>query len=175
MFWVRVPGALFTGVIIHCRRESRLVLSFIVFPRSLQYSFFDSSGCLMWLVECRCSTSRVMQLRRLVASKERAENSDLILSNPQCSISTDFTVTAETVPWGPFSVILEYSGTERTDFSYSASISLHSLTFSVASGKVLGGGDCPFLCTEKASYSLPTDFKNLAVSERGVIIFNEFD
>ena len=128
----------------------------------------------MWLVECGCSTSRVMQLRRLVASKERAENGDLILSNPQCSISTDLTVTAETVPWGPFSVILEHSGTERTDFSYSASISLHSLTFSVAYGKVLGGGDCPFLCTEKASYSLPTDFKNLAVSERDVIIFNAF-
>lgn len=63
--------------------------------------------------------------------KEREKTSDLILSNSQCGISTDLTVTEETVRWGPFSVILEYPGTERTDFSYSASICLHSLTFSV--------------------------------------------
>ena len=63
--------------------------------------------------------------------KEREKTSDLILSNSQCGISTDLTVTEETVPWGPFSVILEYPGTERTDFSYSASICLHSLTFPV--------------------------------------------
>ena len=42
------------------------------------------------------------------ASKERAENSHFILSNPQCSISTDLTVAAETIPWGPFSVISEH-------------------------------------------------------------------
>lgn len=95
--------------------------------------------------------------------KEREKTSDLILSNSQCGISTDLTVTGETVPWGPFRVILEYPGTERTDFSYSASIYLHSLTFSVAFCKVLGGGES----IEKLA--------NLAVSERGVIIFNEFD
>ena len=67
------------------------------------------------------------------------------------------------MPWGPFRVILEYPGTERTDFSYSASIYLHSLTFSEAFCKVLGGGES----IEKLA--------NLAVSERGVIIFNEFD
>ena len=95
--------------------------------------------------------------------KEREKTSDLILSNSQCGISTDLTVTGETVPWGPFRVILEYPGTERTDFSYSASIYLHSFTFSVAFCKVLGGGES----IEKLA--------NLAVSERGVIIFNEFD
>lgn len=95
--------------------------------------------------------------------KEREKTSDLILSNSQCGISTDLTVTGETVPWGPFRVILEYPGTERTDFSYSVSIYLHSLTFSVAFCKVLGGGES----IEKLA--------NLAVSERGVIIFNEFD
>ena len=41
--------------------------------RSLLYSVFGSSGCLMWLIERRRSTSRVMQLR-LVASKESEEN-----------------------------------------------------------------------------------------------------
>ena len=51
----------------------------------------------MWLVERRRSTSRVMQLR-LVASKESEENSDFILSNPKYSVSTDLTVTTETVP-----------------------------------------------------------------------------
>ena len=51
----------------------------------------------MWLVECRCSTSSVLQFRRLVASKENKEKSDFILSNPQYRISTDLTVTAETV------------------------------------------------------------------------------
>ena len=95
--------------------------------------------------------------------KEREKTSDLILSNSQCGISTDLTVTGETVPWGPFRVTLEYPGTELTDFSYSASIYLHSLTFSVAFCKVLGGGES----IEKLA--------NLAVSERGVIIFNEFD
>ena len=95
--------------------------------------------------------------------KEREKTSDLILSNSQCGISTDLTVTGETVPWGPFRVILEYPGTERTDFSYSASIYLHSFTFSVAFCKVLGGRES----IEKLA--------NLAVSERGVIIFNEFD
>ena len=95
--------------------------------------------------------------------KEREKTSDLILSNSQCGISTDLTVTGETVPWSPFRVILEYPGTERTDFSYSASIYLHSFTFSVAFCKVLGGGES----IEKLA--------NLAVSERGVIIFNEFD
>lgn len=36
---------------------SYLVLSFIVLLKSLLYSFFDSNGCLMWLIECRCSMS----------------------------------------------------------------------------------------------------------------------
>ena len=72
MFWVRVPGALFTGVIIHCRR------------RELQYFFFflTIADVLCGWVEGRCSTSRIMQLRRLVAAKERVGNSDFILSNP---------------------------------------------------------------------------------------------
>ena len=74
------------------------------------------------------------------------------------------------MPWGPFSVILEHLDTERTDFSYSANICLHSFSFSVASGKVLGGDYAQRKHREACQRTL-----NLAVSERGVIIFNEFD
>ena len=92
-----------------------------------------------------------MQLRRLVASKDSVENGEVVLSSPQTIISTDLAVAAETMPWGSFSVILEHPSTYRIEFSYSVGISLQNLTFSTASGDVLGGGDCPLLCTEKAS------------------------
>ena len=42
-------------------------------------------------------------------------------------------------------------------------------------GNVLDGGDCPILCTEKASLRFPTAFINRTVSKIGVIIFHEFD
>ena len=55
--------------------------------------------------------------------------------------NTILTVAAETMPWDAFSFILEHHSTGRTEFG----------TFSTASGNVLGGADCPFLCLEKAS------------------------
>ena len=84
-------------VVIHCRRREPLSTLFYCISKVSAVFRFDSSGCLMSLVERRRSTSRVMQLR-LVASKESEENSDFILSNPKYSVSTDLTVTTETVP-----------------------------------------------------------------------------
>ena len=146
MFWLWILGALFTCFTVEAGRQPSL----IVLPRSLQYSVFYSNGCLMWLVECRRWKPSVMQLRRLVPSKDSVENSEVILFSPQTIISRDITVAPETMPWDPSSFILEHLSTDRTEFSYSVSISSQTdLTFSTASGIVLGGGDCPFLCTEK--------------------------
>ena len=117
MFWLWIPGALFTCFTVEAGR--RLILSLIVLPRSLQYTVFDSNGCLMWLVECRRSKPSVMQLRRLVPSKDSVENSEVILSSPQTIISTDITVAPEAMPWDPSSFILEHLSTGRTEVSYS--------------------------------------------------------
>ena len=146
MFWLWILGALFICFTVEAGRQPSL----IVLPRSLQYSVFYSNGCLMWLVECRRWKPSVMQLRRLVPSKDSVENSEVILFSPQTIISTDITVAPETMPWDPSSFVLEHLSTDRTEFSYSVSISSQTdLTFSTASGIVLGGGDCPLLCTEK--------------------------
>ena len=53
---------------------------------------------------------------------------------------------------------LEHPSTNRTEFSYSVSVSLQNLTFSTGCSNVLGGGECPFFCTEKASSTTTTIF-----------------
>ena len=146
MFWAWIPGALFTCIVINCRSRKALSTFLHCVAKSLQYSFFGSNICLMWLVECRCPTSSVMQLRRLLPSKDSVENHEVIFSSPQTILSRDLTVAAETMPQGPFSVILI------------SQYFFQNLIFFTACGNVFGGGDCPFLhvlCTEKAAFKVP--------------------
>ena len=177
MFWVRVPGVLFTCVVIHFRRREPFSTLFFVFQRSLQYSFFDSSGCLIWLEECSCSTSRVMQHRKLVASKESQENSDFIL----------YSIYEHSIAYRPTSQLrqklcLGVHSVSSQSISIQSELTFHTQRIFVCIPSPFLQPLVKFLVEEIVlSYTQRKHRKacqrtlNLAVSERGVIIFNEFD
>ena len=131
-----------------------------MFLRSLQYSFFDSNS-VMFDVASRMQMSDIKRhaAEEIVAIKRQRrklrsqslQSSDYHIYRPNGCSRNHALGFIQTV-------ILEHPSTDRTDFSYSVSISLQNLTFSTACGNVFGGGDCPFFCTEKASTTTTTIF-----------------